>query len=133
MNWLKLTNFHLRPPTANTFARKPNDQLKYDQHRYTLKQNQVPIEEYINKKYLKSRFKWAITDNNFPYDVEPGVKHKILWISNLASLDSGKIHNIIDRYAKNNQSDYVYFENKNNSKSIPEVRHFHLFLHSGKK
>lgn len=75
MNWLKIKNYHRNPPAKNVFVRRPEIQSRYNQHLAKLKGDNVPLVEYIDKKYLKSRLKWIIVDNLFFFPVRFGAEY----------------------------------------------------------
>ena len=37
------------------------------------------VEPYLKKKYLSSEVKYNMTHNNFPYDMEEGIIHYVIW------------------------------------------------------
>lgn len=65
-----------------------------------------------------------LVKNDFPYAVEEGVHHLVLWSN--ASLTSEQIKDYLDRHLLP-QGEYVFFENPTHLKTIPGIFHVHVF------
>jgi len=126
MNWAKLRQFHRNAPYTQILIRTPHVQDLYDRHKEYLKMQKMNMADYIKNKYLKNRCTWVIVRNSFPYAVTKDIIHKILWYTQ--SLSQEQISQIIQRHAEWEQSDVIYFENREYLKSIPQVKHVHIFL-----
>ena len=120
--WQDIIGYHLNSPAAGTFTRHPNVELSYRRH---LKNN-PEMKPYIVNNYLHNRLRWVITNNAFPYYLDNGIQHKILWINPQIEMDGNTVKSIIHRYAEN--MSYIYFENSLTAKSIPNILHYHIFI-----
>ena len=133
----ELIKFDCNPP-EHILYRYPEIQMNYDNHKKKLKQNGITPWENIIKSYFKSKQNYCIIRNNFPYATSPGINHWCIWWRNISNLPNC-LHNQYGRnyinkllQARFNKRlehgiDYIYFENKADNKSIPELRHIHIF------
>jgi len=127
IKWKELIKYHLNAPKTSIFIRHPNIQTDYDIHKKTI----TSLKQHIMKKELHNKLKWNIVDNNFPYNLDDGIKHKLLWIHPDVILSDNKIKTIIDRYITlNNYNQYIYFQNHENNRSVPEIKHYHIFINT---
>lgn len=129
--WEKLLTHHRNPPDMPIFR---NDQVQkeYDEFKKFIVENNIDINQYIYKKFL-GELKMNFIENTFPYDVEDNCKHFVIWFdtkyyANLKLKEDEEI--IIDKIVRNKFKDnqYVYFENISNNKSVPDIKHFHVFI-----
>ena len=129
MRWANLIKYHLNAPSRNVLVRHPIVQSNYELH----KQQNRPLDKYITEKYLRNKLNWLITDNKFPYYLDGSIKHKVLWIKPHLSMNEQIIHKIINRYAKaHGYNKYIYYENPVEARSIPGIRHYHIFVDTQK-
>lgn len=106
---------------------------RYKIHRFLLKKKNIKIKDYIIKKYLND-ISFSLTSNDFPYNISNNILHILFWINNnslIKDIYSKDIYSLIKKeifkkYKKNYP--FLYFENPNNLKSIPEIKHYHIFL-----
>ena len=129
--WEKLLTHHRNPPDMPIF-RNEKVQKEYDEFKKFIVENNIDINEYIYKKFL-GELKMNFIENTFPYDVEDNCKHFVIWFdtkyyANLKLKEDEEI--IIDKIVRNKFKDnqYVYFENVSNNKSVPDIKHFHVFI-----
>jgi hypothetical protein len=104
---------------------------KYVLHTKMVKEMYGNIDTYILKEVIKNN-EILLIDNAFPYSVQPGIKHKLLWISPSSKTP---IDNIVDAqnyiethlwiYADN---PVIIFVNCENNKSVKSIAHFHVFV-----
>lgn len=128
--WKDIIKYHQNPPQTSIFSRLPETQLKYDNHRKSC----GPIKDHILNKYLYNRLKWNIVDNKFPYHLQENIKHKVLWIYPSIKLNKDKVDTIIKQYTLSHKyNNYIYFQNIGDLRSIPEVPHYHIFIHANDK
>ena len=129
MNWEQLCRFHLNPPKIQ-ISRTSEDAYKYYVYKKELKES---IDEDIIRTYFEDQNTikqgWTIVDNLFPYDLPPDVKHLIIWIHPSATLLDNEIYRRIEySMKKHGYDDFIYFENRKNSRSVEKVKHFHILV-----
>ena len=82
------------------------------------------VSQHINYRFVP---------NNFPYFVENGIVHFVLWIrpGHIIETDSMPIRYTISRYVMSRFQrplDFCYFKNTKDNKSVPEIEHYHVFI-----
>lgn len=103
------------------FARKKDDQVKYDEYRNALERNGIGVKDVILRKMKNHSIAWM--KNDFPYDVR-GATHYLLW--SLEPLPDEKIREIAARHAHGR--DFVTFVNPDHLKTVPDLWHAHVFI-----
>lgn len=68
----------------------------------------------VNKTHL-------LTKNDYPYNVR--ANHYVLWLNKY--IDKKNITEILEQYL--NTTDFFYYENPINKRSIPEIIHYQVF------
>ena len=150
LTWRELLLFH-RNPYIGSIGRNEFVSHKYIIFKHILK-NRLKISntEYIKQTILKTDEQYILAKNDFQYDLSQNVAHMIIWInpnnSNnnwiTSSLDLNKLDYfqkiIYDKLTAKFKSKlntnvgkdikYIYFENEEKNRSIPEFRHFHIFI-----
>ena len=127
MKWNDIVQYHLNGPPRYVFTRHPDIQTKYLQH----KKINSPLMPHIVEKYLQNK-KWVIVDNEFPYYMDDGIHHKILWISPQITKNKQQIDKIIRSYTKMYHYDqYIYFENPTETRTIHGITHYHILINNG--
>ena len=122
---LKLKINFIKSTQADNF-RFPDNQLFYQTYRNL-------IDKHTRLKILFATFSnqdISISRNNFPYNnllkfIPEKITHYCLW-SCQGKLSSDKVEELIK--IKFPENDYVWFENAEYVKSIPEVWHCHIFV-----
>lgn len=128
-SWDFIKQFHNNPPSIN-IKRKKEIEEKYVLHKKKLKDKNINIEDYLDNLLFKNNFKYIITKNDFPYNLENNIEHKLLWINpNYINLFNDKLINEIINMRMRGKT-YVYFENIDNNKSIKSIRHYHIFVNN---
>lgn len=138
-NWEIIKNY-IESNNGYLLTRTDESRIEYNKFKETLKKYKS-IKDYIYINYLKSESiikddiiystgknikKYNFCKNIYPYNVEKGIKHYILWsIEDLEEKDD-KINKIIKIYLKN--KDYLYFYNPKGRRSVSEVFHIHVFF-----
>ena len=120
MIWEQIINYHKKPPSFR-ILRSKQVQKQYDKW----------LQNNNNKTILKNNLfnnnqTWIITINKFPYYFSDNTLCYILWSKEYVDYDTTE--HIIQNYT--DFGDYIYFRNKNNNKSIPEIHHTHIFVKS---
>ena len=138
LSWDQLKKFHCCPPTFK-LKRQSHVELNYLKHTQDLKKKKCLLKNHIYETQFsnKNNTRYSLSLNPFPYYIDDTITHYVLWIHpsfnsyfpyNIPSIF---IDNIIQTYftdQKKNIQDYIYFENLDSNKSIPEIRHLHIFV-----
>jgi hypothetical protein len=97
------------------FQRDEKTTNKYN--RFREKNKNIP--ELIKKKPLP-----YFAKNRFPYDVGKDIKHYLYWYED--DLSHEQIDDIISKKFHNNE--FIWFINNKKSRSVPEIKHAHIFV-----
>jgi hypothetical protein len=128
LGWDTVKNFTIDSPPTYALGRHAEVEERYTRHRDQI--NSSPfyssIADYILKDVLKDN-EFVFTENEFPYKVEEGITHYLLWVSKKAS---GKFN--IDSLIKSQKQimdckEFTYYRNYKNNASIYEIEHYHIF------
>ena len=119
MNWNDLKHLHLTQKYY-LFPRRKEVVESYDKFKSELN---ISIDEYIKCILNKIEGNIVIRKNDYPYDLEENILHYVVWMKGDESKED--VVNYLDNLTL---LDYVLFENVGELKSVPEIRHYHLFL-----
>ena len=126
-NWDFIKQFHKNSPSIQ-INRTKEIENKYIEHKSFLFKKNISIHDYIIKKYFSENSEFKLVNNEFPYDVEINVEHKLLWFNPNINymIDEKYINTLLNEllFDKN----YIYFENIDSNKSIKSIRHIHVFV-----
>jgi hypothetical protein len=101
---------------------------RYKIHKFLLKKQNIKIKDFIIKKYLNN-ISFSLTPNDFPYNISNTILHLLFWINDKALVKDIYFlikEEIFIKYKRNYP--FIYFENPNNLKSIPDIKHYHIFI-----
>tara|TARA_B100001094_G_scaffold272736_1_gene278749 strand:- start:81 stop:440 length:360 start_codon:yes stop_codon:yes gene_type:complete len=118
MDWNYIQQFHRNPPD-NQLLRHPliqNQAIAWMKHKDNI--------NVLKKELMLDKTPWVITPNKFPYHFIDKTKHLIFWSNN--SINYDELEKIIQE--NTDFKNYIFFENKKNNKSIPEIHHAHIFI-----
>jgi len=148
INWDYLVSNH-RNPSQEPTTRTQFIENKYIIFKFLLKNRfKMTNIEYIRKTIINSEKnklnRFILTDNAFSYNLEDGIRHLLLWVNpshkdnkilyqnqvNLNKCDwlYNHIYNKLSQKYSLKKYEYVYFENHKNNRSIPEIKHIHIFV-----
>jgi len=152
LTWSELLLFH-RNANIGCIGRSEFVSNKYIIFKHILKSRlKICNTEYIKQTIFKTNEQYILTKNDFQYDLSRNVAHMLLWInpnnSNNDWITPGVDLNKLDYFQEiiydkliaefKSKSDsntnvdgdikYIYFENEETHRSIPEFRHFHIFI-----
>ena len=151
-SWRELLLLH-RNQHIGDIGRNEFVSNKYIIFKHILK-NRLKISntEYIKQTILKTDEQYILTNNDFQYDLSRNIVHMLLWINPnnnnndwiAPSVDLNKLDyfqkiiydKLVSRLKSKSDSNtniekdikYIYFENEEKHRSIPEFRHFHIFI-----
>ena len=93
-------------------------------------------QEFKKKKQNMPDFKRSIIQqdtlfylrkNDFPYFLETGIEHYVLWMKPGYHFTPSQIHYYLSQHIDSNHS-FTFFENCTRVKSIKEIPHVHVFI-----
>jgi hypothetical protein len=140
MSWEYILKFNQSPP-EETFPRSETIIKEYQQHKTNVISKYNNISQYITCKYFSNsnaaKF-FRLVPNEFPYLLEDGIKHLVCWFNPFVfpnkSPDLNTIPDQIKVIMKLYNSkltlgkDWIYFENNTTARSVPGIRHIHIFI-----
>ena len=91
------------------------------------------IKGLFDKRLVAPEISYRFIPNDYPYFVEDGVIHYVLWLrpnTNIA-IDTKSIRKVINQYILtkfNRPFDFCFFRNCKEIKSVSEVEHYHVFI-----
>lgn len=144
--WEVLKKYHQNPPNY-PFPRSDKVIKAYLKHKAGLDLINKDISDFVKEQYFsgdEASSVSCLTNNKFPYLLEPGIQHKILWFNPRITTSKQFPTNLnsvytfinicltkhlpnIDRY------DIIYFENLSQCRSVPGIRHIQVFLKDKKE
>ena len=152
LDWELIKSFHCNAPDF-PLPRTLSVIKDYEKHISNLKKINKTVGQYLKEVFFQNGESYQIEPNLFPYYLENNenycIKHYLIWfneklnISEIICESNECIEKIINEFInqtlnnnlsnnlsnnQNNKYDYVYFENSLNNKSVPEIRHVHLFI-----
>lgn len=95
----------------------------YDIHIAKLKSREISVDRFVCDSLFSDGRRYAITLNNYPYNVEQGVYHYVFWINPNTQISEDNMLHI----SKSLLGDVLYRENPDRVKSVKTVMHYHLF------
>ena len=131
-SWDFMKQFNFSNPPTVPFCRNHTVEENYSKHGSEIKKS-GGVEIYLKKKYLSGDKDFNMTLNNFPYDMESGIVHYVIWF-NLEKFgefnNPGEVRKIIKKYEEDNCVEFldtVFFQNIERLRSVPGIPHIHVF------
>jgi hypothetical protein len=138
VKWEILKKFHRTVPIYS-IDRHHLIENKYKEFR---QKKTRTIEQYLMNMFDKNQNKFRIMSwfrlipCDFPYNVEKGIDHWILWINpkNVSIKYTKKeVEKIIKNYMEYYSPlfkyfEYIFFENSVKNQSIKQIKHYHIFF-----
>ena len=128
LGWNIVKNFTMDSPPTYALGRLPEVEERYTRHRNQIMSNvhYSSVADYILKDVIRDN-NFVFVENEFPYKVEDGIKHYLLWISKKAhgKYDPAKL--ISERKEILKSKEFTYYRNYKNNASIYEIEHYHVF------
>ena len=91
------------------------------------------LDSLFNTRLVSQHIPFRFVPNNFPYFVENGISHFVLWIRPGYNVESEDVNirraigsYVITRFSR--PLDFCYFRNSMQHKSVPEMEHYHVFV-----
>ncbi|KAJ3236788.1 hypothetical protein HDU81_010357 [Chytriomyces hyalinus] len=82
----------------------------------------VPVEKAVGWKVRP----WTLTLNRFPYALNDGVEHWVLWSIGPNELSTKQIETILRNQLDG--TEFCYLANPPSLKSVPDIHHWHVFV-----
>jgi hypothetical protein len=96
---------------------------KYEEYK-----KQVNVTNHIFQNVLQNK-PFQLAKNKFPYDVQDGIEHYVLWIHPEMKLSYKTIYEILKIYeTKLGFKDFIFYENEPRKKSVLEIPHVQVFF-----
>ena len=134
ISWEFIRQFNFTNPPRIVLGRSEDVDSKYKEDSKIIKANGGAF-KHLTKKYLSNGYDYNMTLNNYPYYMEDGVVHYVIWFKgdkfcryNNSSAIENIVRDFIDRNDINSRNDYVYYQNIEELRSIPSIPHLHVFI-----
>lgn len=140
VSWEELKTYNQSPPTS-VLPRSLEVVKSYKKHKQIVKKEYKSINDYlITKLFTKKGTKhmYKIVPNDFPYTLEDNIEHLVCWFNpsyfdnTNPSLNSvpNQVNTILKLYRPNLELgiNCIYFENDLINRSVPGIRHIHIFI-----
>ena len=132
--WEFIRQFNFTNPPRIVLGRSEDVDSKYKEDSQIIKANGGAF-KHLTKKYLSNGDDYNMTLNNYPYYMEDGVVHYVIWFKgdkfyryNNSSAIENIVRDFIDRNDINSRNDYVYYQNIEELRSIPSIPDLHVFI-----
>ena len=123
--WEELLAYNFECPPKSQFKRKKEIEDEYKFHLDSLKKKNIRVSDYIQKIAFPDNESYKFLKNEFPYDLEDGIDHWLLWLNPIYSIEDTYIKELVEHRMG---SEVVYFCNYKFNQSIPTIRHCHIFV-----
>lgn len=134
ISWSFIRQFNFTNPPRIVLGRSEEVDSKYKKDSKIIKKN-GGAKKHLEKKYLSRGNDYYMTLNNYPYYLEDGVVHYVIWFKreNFGKYNNPtEIKNIIKDYVSLNdisdKSEYIFYQNIEELRSIPSIPHLHVFM-----
>jgi hypothetical protein len=134
ITWTYMMQFNFTNPPKKLLGRSEEIEKKYSRDCQIIKKN-GGTEKYLKKKYLSNGNDFCMTHNDYPYYMEDGVKHYVIWFTGRTFdryNNPSTIERIIEDFKVGNniseESEYIYYQNIEALRSIPSIPHLHVFI-----
>jgi hypothetical protein len=121
LSWNEIKKFHLTPP-KHIIPRKKSVQALY-----RIREKDISNEEkLLCTRLFPNNEPYNICLNEFPYHLEDGIEHLVLWLNPTIYNEDSDVDDIFKSEIKNRES--VYFKNIKEIRSIKGIPHYHIFV-----
>lgn len=141
LRWKDICQYDKCPPKVG-LNRTIEIEEKYEKHKECLSASNIKIDEYINKKYFSGQNEnkmFHFVCNTFPYNCTENIKHYLIWVNPKYnkffpdSLNYSKFDPLVKKevsHTFDDKSEFIFFENIMELKSVKSIRHIHIFIKS---
>lgn len=142
LSWEDISKFSFKNPPKNNLGRELAIEEKYKEYKLDLKNKGLSNYQNIMLLYFSGKGnKFSLQLNNFPYNLDKGIKHYVLWI-NPNCENEFKLHSkwnlsliediICKELYRGNKMKFklgcIYFQNLEKFRSIQSINHFQVFI-----
>lgn len=116
----------LNPPSD--IIRQPCVQQQYNLFKQQLQQQNIDVNDYMAQQLFSQRNqKLAFLPNKFPYWVEPGVHHWVLWVNTPVYRVTVKdVEVLLTKVLRGHP--FVFFQNLPENRTVLQLEHYHVFF-----
>tara|TARA_B110001469_G_scaffold107674_1_gene107992 strand:+ start:60 stop:527 length:468 start_codon:yes stop_codon:yes gene_type:complete len=136
ISWSFIQEFSWDLPPRIVLGRSQEVDDKYLQHRLYLSKNGITGYDNIMKLFV-SDATYVLEHNNFPYYMEEGISHYVVWINpkdeetwKRNEIEELVTHELFEGNRESMLLDTVYFQNIPELRSIKAISHIHVFVTS---
>jgi len=109
--------------------RTPEIEKNYFNYKDTITKKYGSLYKYILDYVLIDKTKdYHLTFNDYPYHLEDGVLHFLIWDLKKGEPNRNEYKKFVYKYFHPKYYDIIIRINKPNWRSIPEIKHCHLFI-----
>jgi hypothetical protein len=141
---LDTIRIHVKNGNLGYLHRRRDVEAIYNVYRNNILKEWISMEDLIKVRFLgasvkinseglkfasldiqQNQIKYSLQINDYPYNLENGTKHFVLWSTNLLNEET------IDKILLEELHDYIdcfWFEQDPNQKSVPGVWHIHVLV-----
>ena len=141
--WNTISQFSFQRPPEIVLGRSAEMDQKYQDHAADLAEKGLTSLQYLSEKYFSGSNSGApctVALNTFPYDMEKGVQHFLVWVNpkyqgerRFRIEDFGYVRDwVLDKFCEGQEEMLdrrcVYFQNVERLRSIKAIPHLHVFI-----
>ena len=124
MNWQNVVDLVAQYKSGvliEKFRRSDEIEASYQEHKNS---SHFQLSELLTRVFPTEDTQIIFTANEFPYDFTADIFHGLIWCrESIGNLDN--LFNLLSL-----SYELIWFENPDIWKTIPEVRHVHVFIHT---
>jgi Protein of unknown function (DUF3605) len=124
ISWEDLKLFHKNSDVYFRFPRNIEVEQQYERDRKNGR-----TDRFINS-LKESKKLFVLTHADYPYDLENGLIHMVLWIDPIydnVNVVDAILDNILFYIPKKN---IIFFQNTKKNRSVPELCHYHVIINN---
>lgn len=122
------------PQIQHTLNREPMTRFALDVYLEFCRKHQIALGAQIQAGLFSGHYRhhcYRITANHFPYYTHPDIWHGVVWLNPHKQFSDTEVawirSHLTAQFAAQGRLAYL-FENQPHQRSVPELRHFQLFL-----
>ena len=134
ISWNLLRKFSWNSPPRIVLGRSLESNTKYREYRLTLQEKGISSYTNIMDLFVTGG-KYVLEHNNFPYFMEPGIEHYIVWINprddsewKITEIEDLIVAELFGNDRERMKRDCVCFQNIYELRSIKDISHIQVFI-----
>ena len=143
IKWTTISQFSFHQPPEIVLGRSVEMDNKYKDHAADLAEKGISSLQYLKDKYFSGEKEGApctVALNNFPYDMEEGIQHYLVWVNpnyqgeqRFRIEDFGYVRDwVLEKFCGGDEETLdrrcVYFQNIERLRSVKAIPHLHIFI-----